>query len=96
MGVYTQTVTPELVRLRGLDVTSGAYLAVVTPHAGADRAGMRRGDVMIEVDGVGVKSNDDVVRIVRKHRPGDTLRVVVVRGDQRKTFMVTLGDLPNA
>jgi S1-C subfamily serine protease len=96
MGVYTQTVTPDLVRFRGLDVTSGAYVAVVTPHAGAERAGLRRGDVMIELDGEVVRSNDDVVRIVRGRRPGDSLPVVVVRGDQRKTFEVTLGDLPNA
>jgi putative serine protease PepD len=96
MGVYTQTVTPDVVRLRDLAVGSGAYVAVVTPHAGAERAGIRRGDVIVEVEGVSVKSNDDVVRIVRRHRPGDSLRVVVLRGDERKTFEVTLGDLPNA
>ncbi len=96
MGVYTETVTPGLVRLRGLDATAGAYVAVVTPRAGAERAGIRRGDVMIEVDGVRVQSNDDVVRIVRKHRPGDRLEVVALRGDRRETFEVTLGDLPNA
>jgi len=96
MGVYTQTVTADLVQLRDLSVTTGAYVAVVTPQAGAERAGLRRGDVMLEVDGTRVKSNDDVVRIVRKHRPGDSLRVVALRGDTRKTFTVTLGDLPNA
>ena len=52
---------------------------------------------MIEVDGQRVTSNDDVIRIVRKHQPGDSLTVVVIRrGNDRKTFKVTLGDLPNA
>jgi len=96
MGVYTQSVTSDLVELHKLQVESGAYVAAITPNAGAERAGIRKGDVMIEVDGVGVRSNDDVVRIVRKHRPGDSLRVVVLRGDEQKTFEVTLGDLPNA
>ena len=96
MGVYTQSVTSDLVELHKLQVESGAYVAAITPNAGAERAGIRKGDVMIEVDGVGVRSNDDVVRIVRKHRPGDALRVVVLRGDEQKTFEVTLGDLPNA
>jgi S1-C subfamily serine protease len=89
-------VTPSLVRLRKLDIRQGAYVAVVTPGEGAGRAGVRRGDVMIEVDGKRVASNDDVVRIVREHRPGDTLRVVVRRGGTTKDLNVTLGELPNA
>jgi len=84
------------VNLSELFAETRAYVAAITPNAGAERAGIRKGDVMIEVDGVGVRSNDDVVRIVRKHRPGDALRVVVLRGDEQKTFEVTLGDLPNA
>jgi putative serine protease PepD len=96
MGVYTQSVDPDLVELRELDVDSGAYVAAITPGAGAERAGIRKGDVMIQVEGVRVRSNDDVVRIVRRHRPGDRLQVVVLRGDEQKTFTVTLGDLPNA
>jgi S1-C subfamily serine protease len=69
---------------------------LVKADAGAQQAGIRRGDVMIEVDGQRVRSNDDVVRIVRRHRPGDTISVLLVRNDQAKTFKVTLGDLPNA
>jgi serine protease Do len=96
MGVYTQTVTPDLVQLRELNVESGAYVAAITPGTGAERAGLRKGDVIIEVDGVRVRSNEDVVRIVRKHRPGDALHVTALRGDEQRTFEVTLGDLPNA
>jgi putative serine protease PepD len=96
LGVYTQTVTPELVRARDLGTASGAYVALVKADAGAYKAGVRRGDVMIEVDGQRVRSNDDVVRIVRRHKPGDTISVLVVRNGQTKTFKVTLGDLPNA
>jgi putative serine protease PepD len=96
MGVYTQDVTPELARARKLTVASGAFVALVTPRAGAERAGLRRGDVMIQVDGEPIRSSDDVIRIVRTHRPGDSIQVVALRGDERKTFEVTLGDLPNA
>jgi putative serine protease PepD len=96
MGVKTETVTPDLVELRHLDIGSGAYVTVVTPDTGAARAQLRRGDVMVELDGERIQTNDDVVRIVREHRPGDSLRVVVLRGNARKTLEVTLGDLPNA
>jgi S1-C subfamily serine protease len=96
LGVYAQTVTPQLARARHLHTPSGAYVASVKSGAGAYRAGIRRGDVMIEVDGQRVRSNDDVVRIVRRHRPGDTISVLVVRNNQTKSLKVTLGDLPNA
>jgi S1-C subfamily serine protease len=95
MGVSTETITPSLVRLRKLDIQQGAYVAVVTPDEGADRAGVRKGDVMTEVDGERVTSNEDVVRIVREHRPGDELRVVVRRAGELKTLTVTLGELPS-
>jgi putative serine protease PepD len=96
MGVKTQTVTPSVVELRHLHTNSGAYVAVVTPGTGAARAGVKRGDVMIAVDGQAVRSNDDVIRIVREHKPGDALDVILLRGNSRKTLKVTLGDLPTA
>jgi S1-C subfamily serine protease len=96
MGVKTETVTPALVQQASLSVQTGAYVATVTPEEGAAKAGMRRGDVIVAVNGTRVTSNDDVLRIVRRHQPGDRLAVTIVRGNAHKTLAVTLGDLPNA
>jgi S1-C subfamily serine protease len=95
MGVSTQTVTLGIVELRHLRTDVGAYVALVSPRSGAARAKMRKGDVIVELDGERVTSNDDVVRIVREHRPGDSVKLVVLRGTSRKNFTVTLGNLPN-
>jgi S1-C subfamily serine protease len=96
MGVSTQTVNPSLVELRHLDTGVGAYVAAVTRGTGAAKAGLRRGDVFVTLNGERITSNDDVVRIVREHRPGDSLQAVVLRAKTRKTFKVTLGDLPSS
>jgi S1-C subfamily serine protease len=96
MGVKTETVTPNLVQQAHLSAKVGAYVVEITPRQGAARAGMRRGDVIFVVDGHRVTSNDDVLRIVRRHQPGDTLSVIVRRGSMNKTLEVTLGDLPSA
>jgi len=96
MGVSTQTVNPGLVELRHLRTTVGAYVAVVAHGTGAARAELHKGDVIVELDGERVTSNDDVLRIVREHRPGDSVQVVVVRDAVRETFTVTLGGLPSA
>jgi S1-C subfamily serine protease len=96
MGVKTETVTPSLVQQAELSVKTGAYVAAITPAEGAARAGMKRGDVIVDVGGDRITSSDDVLRIVRRHQPGDRLSVTVVRGSEHKTLTVTLGDLPNA
>ena len=95
MGVKTETVTPSLVKQAHLSVHSGAYVADVTAGQGAARAGIRVGDVIVGVDGKAMASNDDVLRVVREHVPGDKLSVTIVRGSQSKTLEITLGDLPN-
>jgi S1-C subfamily serine protease len=96
MGVKTQTVTPSLVQQAHLSAKTGAYVAEITPRQGAARARMRKGDVIVDVNGRRVTSNDDVLRIVRRHQPGDRLQVTIVRGRARLTLTVALGDLPNA
>ena len=75
MGVSTQTVTPEprrapAPRHRRRRVRGGRDAAAPAPRG----PGCARGDVIVEVDGERVTSNDDVVRIVREHRPGDSLQ----------------------
>ena len=96
MGVKTETVTPSLVQQAHLSAKTGAYVAQITPGEGAARAKMRTGDVIIAVDDHRITSNDDVLRIVRRHQPGDRLSVTVQRGRAQKTLTVILGNLPNA
>ena len=63
----------------------------VQPNGAGAKAGLREGDVIVSVDGVRTRSADEVVVLTRKHKPGQTIRVEVVRGGQHKTFSVTLG-----
>jgi S1-C subfamily serine protease len=64
--------------------------AVQANGAGA-KAGLREGDVIVAVDGTRTRSADEVVVLTRKRKPGDTIRVEVVRSGQHKTFTVKLG-----
>ena len=47
--------------------------------SGADKAGIKNGDVIVEVDGSKVTSVEDVAGEVRQHSPGDQIDVVIVR-----------------
>lgn len=67
----------------------------VTPGGPAERAGIRAGDVLVSLDGVALgKDGVQAVRkIVRAHKVGDVLKVVLKRGDaEEKALPVTLDD----
>jgi S1-C subfamily serine protease len=72
----------------------GAVLGAVVEGGPADRGGLREGDRIVEIDGQAVRGSDDVSTTVNSHRPGDEIRVVVVRDGERRTLTVTLGTQP--
>ena len=93
--------TPELARRNNEDINSGFYLPEVdgvlvirvlegTPAADA---GLRRGDVILEVNGAAVRSADQLQLEVENTRVGDTLQVKLQRGDRIKTVTVETAEL---
>jgi len=69
----------------------GAFVQEVDPDRAAGEAGMEVGDVIVSMDGDPITSSDDLGEAMRKHEPGDTVRIVVERDGQRRTLTVTLG-----
>jgi serine protease Do len=94
LGVTTDTVTPALARERDLAVSSGALVVEVTQDAPADEAGMKSGDVIIEIGGEPIDGSGDVPTAIRSHRPGDSVKVVVNRDGERVELDTTLAERP--
>ncbi len=63
----------------------------VTVGGPGDLAGIEPGDVVTEVDGKPVHSSDELIVKVRAHRPGDKLRLTVVRGGKTMSLSLVLG-----
>ena len=96
LGVATVTVTPAIAKERNLGVGAGALVSNVTSSSPADDAGIKTGDVITSIDGKTVNTEQDVQTIVREHRPGDKVAVVVNRGGSAKTLQATLATRPDA
>jgi putative serine protease PepD len=90
LGITGQDVDARVAELYGLPVTEGAVIAEVLPGSGADAAGLRRGDIIIAVDGQRVSSMVELGARVRRHAPGDTLSVTYLRGAEEAEVRVTL------
>jgi len=81
IGIMAQTVTlPRLfVDTNKLAHANGALVAAVEEESPADVAGLRRGDVIVELGGHAVKSVDDLHRILTESTPGQELSLSAVR-----------------
>jgi serine protease Do len=100
LGINIQPLTPDLVRAFNLpDESSGVLVGGVTPDSAAAKAGIKDGDVILEVDGKKVSDPRNLQLVVAQTPPGSKVAVKVLRagsGDKpvEKTFHATLGELP--
>jgi serine protease Do len=93
MGVQIQELTPEMAKSFGLTVTSGALVADVSPDSPAARAGIRRGDVIAELNGKPVGDRQLQLQI-SVMQPGTNVRLTVWRDSRQIEVPVTLAKLP--
>ena len=93
VGVSRDPITKEIAAALGLPGAGGALLTTVNPGGPADKAGLQRGDVIIEFNGRPVADNDGLVDLVVATKPETTVPVTVIRNKQRRTLNVTVGEL---
>jgi putative serine protease PepD len=70
---------------------NGVAVSKVESGSGAEKAGIKSGDVITAVNGTAVSSAERLRAIIGAHSPGDTLTLTVKRSGETKTFKVTLG-----
>ncbi len=74
------------------DLPSGAYILEVMSGTSAATAGLRRDDVVLEIDGKKVSEENDIATIIKKKKVGDTMDLVVWRDGRRMNIELELGE----
>jgi putative serine protease PepD len=95
LGVSIQPVPPVVSEQFGLP-ESGALVSDVTPGSAADRAGLQRGDVITEVNGEPLETSIDLTAQIRALKPGDEVRLTIMRDGREREVTATLGTAPRA
>ena len=95
LGVLLTDVTPPLQRALSLGVGRGALVQDFTAGAPAERSGLRVYDVIVDVDGRAIASNDDLIREISARTPGSVVRLQVVRDSRQLSLPVRLAERPN-
>jgi serine protease Do len=94
MGVGLTDVTPALQRSLSLPVDQGAMVQDVNVASPAERGGLRAYDVIVDVDGRDVLTNEELIRDISARQPGTTVRLGVMRDGKRQTVSVKLAERP--
>jgi Do/DeqQ family serine protease len=92
LGVTVQTVTSDLADSLGLKQAHGAIVSSVAPGSAADRAGVKRGDVIESFNGQGVHDTNTLRNRVAEAGPGSTAELVIVRDGSEKKLSVKLDE----
>ncbi|TAN44875.1 MAG: DegQ family serine endoprotease [Nitrospirae bacterium] len=93
LGVQIQPLTAELSKQFNLKDENGALLVDVVEGGPADKAGLKRGDVITEYDGRKIENPSLFKNMVASTRPGKTVRVRLVRDGSTLTTTVVVGEL---
>jgi serine protease Do len=93
LGVNIQDVDEKLAKALDLPSTSGVLVSDVADGPGA-RAGLRRGDVILSVEGTNVESSGELRNLVAAAGVGKKVKLEVVRQGRKQNVEVTLGEMP--
>ena len=95
MGVMVQRVTQDIAESMGLDQTRGALVSEVAKDGPAARAGIKAGDLIIELNGKQIKDANDLPILVARTAPGEKVRVKILRDKRELTISVQVEKLKN-
>jgi serine protease Do len=93
LGVMIQAITPELKEKLDLKDEKGALVADVTAGGPADKAGIKRGDVIVSFDGKAIDEMKDLPYIVASTPVGKEVTVEVIRKGRTERIQVKIGEL---
>ena len=94
LGVVVQPITSDLARSLRLERIAGALVSDVQPDSAADRAGVKRGDVIIAVNGQEVADSNRLRNDIASLKPGTKAELTIVRDGRERQLTATLEELP--
>lgn len=93
LGVVIQKITPEIAKTFGLTETEGALVSDVTEDGPAEKAGIKRGDVIISFNGKAIKEVDTLPKLVGATEIGKKAKVGIIRDRKSLEMEVVIGEL---
>lgn len=102
LGVVFVTITADMAKQYDLKANQGAYIPpsvmigrrAILPDSPAEKAGLKEGDIITKVNNDKVDESHSLTSLLGKHKPGDTIKLTIVRDGSERTIDVTLAAAP--
>ncbi|MBI5248398.1 MAG: trypsin-like peptidase domain-containing protein [Desulfomonile tiedjei] len=94
LGIYVEDVTSEQAKKIGLSTHRGTWVDEVLNSTPAHNAGLKKGDLILDADGKAIRNGRHLSRVISSFRPGDILKMKILRGRQAQMVDVVLGKSP--
>lgn len=95
LGVMIRDIDKETMKALGLKSRHGALVPQVEAGSAADKAGIQAGDVITKIDQFEIKQAHDLPIRVARHRPGDKVRIEIIRDGKVKVIPVIVEAMPD-
>jgi serine protease Do len=93
LGILPQDVTPAIARQFGVKDSQGALVGEVEANSPAQKAGLRTGDIILEVNTSSVYDANQLRNIISSMQPDSNVNLKIWRDGAQRTLPVTLGEL---
>ncbi len=90
LGIKFQEVTKEIAESFGIDKPLGALITEVMKNSPAEKAGIKDGDIIIEINGKVVDDYSMLPKMIASYLPGDTVKIKLIREKKDISVSVTL------
>lgn len=95
LGIRIQPLNEDLAESLGITDKRGEFVQAVEPGGAADKAGLKAGDVILEVDGKAVSADQTLSYIVANTEPGKRIPITLMRQGKRQQVTATVSRRPS-
>lgn len=90
LGVTVEEITEELADEKGFNVLSGIYVDEVYPNSGAQKGGLKNGDVILSINDISIDTRAQLMGVIGQYRPDDEVNVKILRDKKERVCKVSL------
>ncbi len=94
IGIEAQDITPELAESFKLSKQQGALIAGVLRNSPADNAGLRAGDILLEIEGKPVVDSPGMLNLIAVLKPNQKARLKIARAEKALNVIIIIGKRP--
>ena len=94
IGIQIKDIPSDVAEKNNLKNNYGVLITKIEKNSPAEKAGLNENDIILEYNGMEIKNSDDLINLVRKEKPGQKVKLLVLRDKNKKNFTVTIEEKP--